>query len=323
MATKFNHIVIGGTFDLLHAGHKKFIDTAFDLAEFVSIGLTTDSFNTKRGKETYQNQDERQKALVQHLERQSVANRSEIILIDDIFGTSLDAKIDAIIATSDTQINAEIINKRRDELGLEKLEIVHLERVKDTSGKIISSTRIRNGEIDLEGRIYKELLLHIADRQLNFEIIAKLKSPLGVLGLKITKTQNPIISVGDTITKDCLKNNIVPFVSIIDFKTHREKIYNTIREIGFEKEKADFFVINKSGEISKELIDVIEKSIHADKNTEQIILVEGEEDLAVIPAVLLSPYRTTVVYGQPNEGIVEILVNEESKSKICKILNLS
>lgn len=321
MAPKFNHIVIGGTFDLLHAGHKKFIDTAFDLAKFVSIGLTTDSFNTKRGKETYQNQNKREELLLQYLDSKGIADRSKIVLIDDIFGTSLDPEIDAIIATSETLKNAEIINEKRSELGMSKLKIVQLEHITDTNGKIISSTRIRNGEIDSEGRIYKELLISIANKQLDSKIIAELKSPLSALITEFTQAQNPIISVGDAITKTCLDSNITPNIAIIDLKTHREKMYDSISEFGFTKEEPDFTVTNAPGEISQDLIITIEHCIQS-PNTGHIILVEGEEDLAVIPAVLLSPYGTRVVYGQPNEGIVEILVNEEGKDKICNILNL-
>ena len=323
MTSTFNNIVIGGTFDLLHAGHKEFIKTAFDLAKFVSIGLTTDSFNKARGKDTYQNQDTRKKLLVNYLDAEGFTNKCEIVFIDDIFGTSLDPKFDAIIATAETSNNAEIINEKRDELGLDKLKIMHLEHITDTSGKIISSTRIRSGDINSEGKIYKELLITISDKQLSHEIILQLKSPLGILISKIPQTQNIIISVGDAVTKNCLDSNIAPNLSIIDLKTHRETIYESIYELGFTKDKPDFTVINNPGELSKDLIDVTEKAIHSFQNNEQIILVEGEEDLAVIPAVLLSPYNTKVLYGQPEVGIVEITVNEESKDKICKILNLS
>ncbi len=43
------------------------------------------------------------------------------------------------------------------------------------------------------------------------------------------------------------------------------------------------------------------------------IIVEGEEDLLTIPAVLLAPNRAIVIYGQPGTGAVVVNINEESK----------
>jgi len=322
MTTKFNHIVIGGTFDLLHAGHKKFIDTAFDLAKFVSIGVTTDAFNKRRGKDTVQNQLARENLLKTYLEKHNFTNRHKTVFISDIFGTSLNSDIDAIIATTETAHNAQTINKKRAQQGLYPLTIIKLTHVKDEDGKIISSTRIRNGEIDQEGRLYKKILLSIAGIRFDNEIISRLKLPLGTIISEAKQSKSPIISVGDAVTKNCLDSNIIPNVSIIDLKTHRKKIYNSMNELGFTKKTPDFTVINNPGEISQNLINTTEKTIHNFKNNKHIILVEGEEDLAVIPAVLLSPYNTKVLYGQPEVGIVEITVNKESKDKICKILNL-
>ncbi|MBS7648640.1 GTP-dependent dephospho-CoA kinase family protein, partial [Candidatus Bathyarchaeota archaeon] len=51
------------------------------------------------------------------------------------------------------------------------------------------------------------------------------------------------------------------------------------------------------------------------------ILVDGEEDLLAIVAVLLAPENSFVVYGQPGEGIVVIKVNEDSKRKMHEILS--
>jgi uncharacterized protein (UPF0218 family) len=44
--------------------------------------------------------------------------------------------------------------------------------------------------------------------------------------------------------------------------------------------------------------------------------------LAVIPAVLLSPLGSYVYYGQPDQGLVEILVTPEIKQNLLKKLQL-
>jgi pantetheine-phosphate adenylyltransferase len=41
MQTKYSRVGIGGTFDLLHKGHKKLIIKALELSDRVIIGLTT------------------------------------------------------------------------------------------------------------------------------------------------------------------------------------------------------------------------------------------------------------------------------------------
>lgn len=320
MNYQFKHIVVGGTFDLLHAGHKAFIKTAFNLASFVSIGMTTDEFNKNRNKETFQDQSTREKNLANYLAKQNFTNRSQAIFINDVFGISLNKDIDAIIVTSETAKNADIINKKRKQLNRSLLKIVRLPHLKGSDGKIISSTRIRNGEIDSEGRVYKNLLIRIADKQFGSDIIVPLKSPLGDIVTELKPKSIYLIAVGDAITRKCLSLNIIPDISFIDLKTQRKEIYNSISELGFKKTKPDTTVINKPGEISKSLIDSVDKAIHS-KN-KQIILIEGEEDLAVIPAVLLSPFGTKVLYGQPNVGIVEIIVNEESKDRLYEILKL-
>jgi len=322
MATKFNHIVIGGTFDLLHAGHKRFIDTAFDLAQFVSIGVTTDAFNKKRGKDTIQNQLVRENLLKIYLEKHNFTNRHKTLFISDIFGTSLNSDIDAIIATNETAHNAQTINKKRAQQDITPLTIIKLTHVKGEDGKIISSTRIRNGEINQEGKVYKKMLLKIAGEKLSRSIINSLKSPLGEIVPKVIQKNETIICVGDVVTETCLASQIIPQLSIIDLKTHRKKIYSSIHDLGFEKVKPNFTVLNKAGRISKTLIRAIEKSIKS-KNNQQIILVKGEEDLAVIPAILLSPFNTKILYGQPEVGLVEVTVNEKSKDNICKILKLN
>ena len=55
-------------------------------------------------------------------------------------------------------------------------------------------------------------------------------------------------------------------------------------------------------------------------NPASIIKVSGEEDLAVLPAVLLAPLNSLVLYGQPRKGIVVIKVTEKKKKEIKKVI---
>jgi hypothetical protein len=49
-------------------------------------------------------------------------------------------------------------------------------------------------------------------------------------------------------------------------------------------------------------------------------MIDGEEDLLALVAVLYAPEKSLVVYGQPNEGMVVVEVTKEKKTETCKFL---
>lgn len=51
-----------------------------------------------------------------------------------------------------------------------------------------------------------------------------------------------------------------------------------------------------------------------------MVLIDGEEDLLTIPAVIEAPVGSVVFYGQPLEGVVAVSVDEKSKSKAREVL---
>jgi len=51
------------------------------------------------------------------------------------------------------------------------------------------------------------------------------------------------------------------------------------------------------------------------------IVVDGEEDLATLPAILYAPLGSAVVYGQPNEGSVLVEVTPEKKKHVMDLMN--
>ncbi|MEA1993450.1 MAG: hypothetical protein U9N35_03525, partial [Euryarchaeota archaeon] len=67
----------------------------------------------------------------------------EIIKIKDKYGFSLEKKADYILVTEETYENAEDINKRREERGLKRLEILKIDFVEDENGRV-SSTQLRS-----------------------------------------------------------------------------------------------------------------------------------------------------------------------------------
>ncbi|MDY6780796.1 MAG: GTP-dependent dephospho-CoA kinase family protein [Halobacteria archaeon] len=126
-----------------------------------------------------------------------------------------------------------------------------------------------------------------------------------------------IVAVGDIVTYHLLRNDVLPAVSLVDGRTKRheadEEVIDAWREI---PERVS--VENDPGTISSQLVRAIREALGSEESTR--VEVDGEEDLGVIPAVLLADTGDTVVYGQPDEGTVYVSVNEDSKERCLELL---
>ena len=321
MKYRYNHVACGGTFDLLHKGHTALLGRAFEIGKQVSIGITTDRFCKELGKTPYEPQRIRRQNLIAYLKSNRIEKRSKVIWLNDIYGTGArDKTLQAIVVSGETKNGANLINKKRVKNKLKKLAVVVCPQQKAQDGKKISTGRIKNGEIAKDGTSYTSLLLRIASRRFNDQIRIRLKKPFGKIfnapwGLQFTQ---PLIAVGDVSVQTLVKNGIVPDVSIIDFLVNRKRTFANLAQLGFVQSNPDYAVANPPGQISKKLILTVAKALKSRSN--QVILVKGEEDLATIPAILLSPLGTTVCYGQPEKGIVGVKVNENVKERLVRLI---
>jgi cytidyltransferase-like protein len=151
---KFKTVAVGGTFDYLHKGHRALLEKAFECGEKVIIGVTTDDFLSKLGKHVHNCYEERVKRLREYLLTKYPAERFEIQPLGDYFGPGIyQEDVEALVASTETAGRVEIANRRRVELGLKPLEVVIVDMVLAEDGKPISSSRIRMGVIDAEGRV--------------------------------------------------------------------------------------------------------------------------------------------------------------------------
>ena len=157
MTKKFNKVAVGGTFDELHKGHKILLLRAFEIGEKILIGLCSDEFVEQMNKPHITAKfDERFKELLKFLKSNDFEDKSEIIILNDSYGrTTTDKTIEALVVSEETKKIALIINNKRVELGFPPLEIVTVNMVPAENYKPISTTRIRDGEIDREGHILK------------------------------------------------------------------------------------------------------------------------------------------------------------------------
>jgi pantetheine-phosphate adenylyltransferase len=153
LAFKFKTIAVGGTFDIIHAGHDALLSKAFESGERVIIGLTSDEFAQSSGKKTRHSFAERYANLRSYLETRFPGRDFAITKLTHTFGPGIfTSDVQAIAASSETAGRVKEANKRRRELGLPDLKIEIIPMVLAQDGEKISSTRIRNSEIDEQGK---------------------------------------------------------------------------------------------------------------------------------------------------------------------------
>jgi len=150
---KSKKVVIGGTFDILHDGHKALLGRAFGLGE-VAIGLTSDVMAKKIKKRKIENFEQRKKGLEDFIKKEfKVA--PDIVKIEDKFGFTLAKDFDYIIVSPETYETAQLINMERQKRKKKPIKIVKIKFVLAEDEKAISAKRISRGEIDREGRLLK------------------------------------------------------------------------------------------------------------------------------------------------------------------------
>ncbi len=151
-----------------------------------------------------------------------------------------------------------------------------------------------------------------------------LKKPLGQLlkDSEITKdivlknmgSNVFLITVGDATTERMIKLGIIPSLQIVDSLEKRQE-----RNLPGGMVKTSLTCNNPPAEITDDSIAIIRKAFDMYKPVR--IIVKGEEDLLVLPAVLFAPENSIVMYGQPNEGLVIVKINEEIRNKAKAIMN--
>lgn len=156
------------------------------------------------------------------------------------------------------------------------------------------------------------------------DVRPSLKRPLGQLFLSIAAaaehlqklSPTRLIVIGDIVTAGFLVAGVSPDVAVVDFVVMRAPVAEKVRRLIDSFDAKVVRVKNPAGTITPGLRRALEKAKPPSK-----ILVEGEEDLATIPAVLSAPRGSVVAYGQPNEGVVLVEVTESKRREFVKLLN--
>lgn len=151
-----------------------------------------------------------------------------------------------------------------------------------------------------------------------------LKIPLGLLVadryatkeniLKNVPAGSFLITVGDATTEKMIGFGINPHLQIVDSLEKRHK-----RDVPGGRVATLFECTNPPAEITDESMAVIKRAITASPPAR--IVVNGEEDLLVLPAAVYAPENSVILYGQPNEGLVIVKVDGKTREQARKIMS--
>ena len=122
-----------------------------------------------------------------------------------------------------------------------------------------------------------------------------------------------LIAVGDVVTYHLREAGRAPDVAFVDGKTEREAVRDEIEAALAATEERRIAVESPAAALSAALLDALVEALAAAEPV--TVEVTGEEDLAALPAMLAAPLGSTVVYGQPGEGMVRVAVTPETRRR--------
>jgi len=151
---EFTTIALGGTFDIIHAGHMALLDKGFSISKKVIIGLTSDKLAERKGKKLLNDFQTRYSTLEYLLKEKYQNSVFEIVKLDNDFGpAAIEGNVNALVVSEETRNKGEILNKLRLERDQSSVTIIVVPMVLAKDGSRISTTRIKNSEIDAQGNI--------------------------------------------------------------------------------------------------------------------------------------------------------------------------
>ena len=150
----FDLVAMGGTFDVIHSGHMALLNKAFSISSKVIIGLSSDQLATKKGKNLVNDYSKRLSLLKSVIEKNFPNSSYKISKLENDFGPAvIEGSVKALVVSEETSNKGLLLNELRAERNLHPVKIVVVPMVLAEDGKSISTTRIKNSEIDDSGNL--------------------------------------------------------------------------------------------------------------------------------------------------------------------------
>ena len=128
-----------------------------------------------------------------------------------------------------------------------------------------------------------------------------------------------LLTVGDVVTATLADAGRQPDIAVIDGRTEREPVDPAVEATLTDLAGRRLSVTNPPATISESLLTTLcEAATGTDLPV--TISVDGEEDLAALPAILALPDGASVVYGQPGEGMVHVPVRPAVRTTARELL---
>ena len=140
------------------------------------------------------------------------------------------------------------------------------------------------------------------------------KEPIGseLRESELTKHHDTrMITVGDVVSLTMRRNGIRPILSVYDGYTERHEMTEFATLVEGEDKVT---VVNPAGTITDELDDAVRNALTTGKT--DLIRVEGEEDLALMPCILHAPEGAKVVYGWPGKGMMIVSTDDVTRKRV-------
>ncbi|MEA5388828.1 GTP-dependent dephospho-CoA kinase family protein [Haloarculaceae archaeon H-GB11] len=150
----------------------------------------------------------------------------------------------------------------------------------------------------------------------------ELKDPLGPIrtdaAAVLAEAAGPVVTVGDVVTYHILQAGHTPRLALVDERTKRSPVDDEIWDAidGFDEVSR---VENPAATLTDDLLRTIRDGLASEAAT--LVVVDGEEDLAALPVVAIAPDGATVLYGQPDEGMVVVTVGDAERERVLGLLD--
>jgi len=152
--SEFTLVATGGTFDIIHRGHLTLLSDAFAISDKIIIGLTSDELAEKKGKLLINKYEKRFENLTEVISKEFPNSSFQISKLDNDFGPAvLEKGVEALVVSDEKSNQGTVLNQLRAEKKLPPVKIIKVPMFLAKDGTRISTTRIKNSEIDTEGNL--------------------------------------------------------------------------------------------------------------------------------------------------------------------------